>query len=151
MRPCWWPATSRPTRLPDDALGLADFATGLLGAWERVGHDAGGDPQGLLVESEYAQRSDLTAGLLTGAALVGDTPAPANAWERFYTLTPAGTGEASLQLATASVTSSCILVGWQIKAGTGRYAQVGARAGSAGAWANIDLNTGAITARGARA
>ena len=189
-------ASDIPARapLPNDALGLIDFQSGLhmtqaahaignaanlvlardasipssgwfygqsgieqaaINRWDRIAYDASGAPLGLLIEGDAtqrvtrAQRNDLSQGVLTGATILGETPAPANTWQRWWTVSPTGAGEASLQLGTASFTLSYILVSFEVKAGTGRYVQIGSRAGNADAWANFDLSSGRVTATGA--
>lgn len=185
-----------PTRapLPDDALGLVDFTTGLhltqaamAGGraanivldrttsiissgwfygrdgiqaaepkfWDRVEYGPVGECLGLLVEAEStqrisrAQRVNLSTGIVTGANLSAVTPAPAEPAAQWWQLDPAGTAEASLQLGTGSVTQTRLLVSFEVRSAGGRYAQIGAKAGDANAWANIDLSSGQITSKGA--
>lgn len=135
--------------------GSADIEMGSANFWDRIEYDADGRCLGLLMDGTQTQtvirshRTDLSLGTLTGAVLAAVTPAPAEAAAQWWELTPTGAGEASLQLATGSVTNFRLLVSFEIRTAGGRYAQIGTRAGDANAWANIDLVTGEVTARGA--
>lgn len=180
--------------LPDDALGLMDFTTGLHltqaavaggraanivlnrstsimssgwfygrdgieaaapNFWDRMEYGPDGECLGLLVEPDTtqrisrAQRTDLSAGILTGATLATVAPPLPEPAAQWWQLTPAGGGEASLQLGTGSVTQTRLLVSFEVRSAGGRYAQIGTKAGDANAWANVDLFTGEITSKGA--
>ena len=172
--------------IPNDAVGYADFTTGLhmtqtaeslatnaalvfgpvssmspgyyygktdIGymsgtLWERVEYGPDGENLGLAVDGGFTQRItsgqriDLTAGTAIGAAVAASGTA-AQPYQQWYSVTPSGAGEASLTLATDSVSAGAYAYIAIDVRGSG-IVQLGAKNAAANAYVNANLLTGEV-------
>lgn len=118
------------------------------GSLSRLEYSADGEARGLLIEPTYTQkidtatRANLAAGSAVGAVVAASGSGP-NVWDQFYSVTPSGSGEASLTLTGGAITSGgYIWLGFEVR-GTG-VVQIGARNGDADDYANFDLAAGTV-------
>lgn len=123
-----------------------EFMSGTL--WDRVEYGPDGECFGLLVEGSYqnrvlpGQRQALTAGTAVGA-VISASGAAAQPWQQWYSLAPAGAGEASLTLDTSAVATAGAVLYAAVDVRGGGFVQVG----TAGAgYVNVDTRSGAVRA-----
>lgn len=135
------------------------YTLAAAGASGRSEYDATGQRIGMLVEGSNgqaivaAQRQDLTQGTATGLTVTGGA-VPANAWDRWFALTP--TGDAAHDLALSSGTAiganNRRTFAIELKTAGHRYVQLSSgTGGDATDYANFDLQTKTVTAQGAGA
>lgn len=122
----------------------------------RTAYGADGARLGLLVEGSQAQliaaaqRQDLTQGITSGLSVTAGTAD--QAWDRWFTLTPAGDAAHDLALASAAAVTGGHhrTFAIEVKAGGHRYVQLSSGAsGDADDFANFDLRTQTVVASGA--
>lgn len=93
---------------PGYYYGRDDIQFSASTLWDRVEFGPTGECLGLRVEGSYqqrivaGQRRDLLAGTASGAVVAADGAA-AQPYQQWYSVTPAGAGEAGLTLATSAV------------------------------------------------
>ncbi|KGJ03256.1 hypothetical protein [Paracoccus sphaerophysae] len=133
---------------PGYYYGKNDIAFMTNKLWERIEYTADGECLGLLVDGDWTQRLNtehrinLTAGAMTGAS-VAAVGAAAQPYQQWYAVTPSGSGEASLTLATSSVSAgSYAYIAVDVR-GSG-IVQLGARNAAADAYVNVNLLTGEV-------
>lgn len=130
--------------------GPADIEPAAHTLWDRIEYDEQGTPLGLLVEDTWSQvvtdamRTDLTLGTAVGAT-VALSAASADAWRRWWSVTPTGAGEASLALTTSShAINEYSYVHFDVR-GSG-IVQIGVKNADVPAYANVNLVTGEVFA-----
>lgn len=134
--------------------GKDGLALGQQNYFDRIEYDAQGAPIGLRIDAQAthlvtaANRIDLTTGTLSGATIAADGT-PANAWAQWYRLTAAGGAAAYVAMPTgAAASGNYVLMSWEVKSAAARYVQIGALNGGATCWANVDLLSREVTAKG---